>query len=52
VLILSLCVDSELFFALLCHFDWLCRSSCRLMAFEVFLPLDDLLELFLAFWVF
>jgi hypothetical protein len=45
-------VDFELFLALLCHFAWLCRFSCLLLAFAVFLFLDDLLELFLAFWVF
>jgi hypothetical protein len=42
----------EFFLALLCHFAWLCRFSCRLLAFVVFLLLDDLLELFLDFWVF
>jgi hypothetical protein len=33
-------------FPLLCHF------SCLLLAFAVFHLLDDLLELFLSFWVF
>jgi hypothetical protein len=42
--------DFELFLALLCHFAWLYRFSCRLLAFTVFLLLDDPLELFLAFW--
>jgi hypothetical protein len=42
----------DLFLALLCHFAWLCHFSCRLLAFAVFLLLDDPLELFLAFWVF
>jgi hypothetical protein len=35
-----------------CHFAWLCRFFCLLLAFAVVLLLDDLLELFLAFWVF
>jgi hypothetical protein len=39
-------VNFELFLALLCHFAWLCRFSCRLLAFMVFVLLDDLLELF------
>jgi hypothetical protein len=52
VLILSFSCSSKLFLALLCHFAWLCRFSSRLLAFAVFLLLDDLLELFLAFWVF
>jgi hypothetical protein len=50
--LLGLSCSSELFFALLCHFAWLCRFSCLLLAFVVFLLLDDLLELFMAFWVF
>jgi hypothetical protein len=45
-------VDFELFLALSCHFAWLYRFSCHLLAFTVFLLLDDILELFLAFWVF
>jgi hypothetical protein len=45
-------VDLELFLTLLCHFAWLCRFLCRLLTFAVFLLLDDLLELLLAFWVF
>jgi hypothetical protein len=49
---LSVSSSSELFLALLCHFDWLCRFSCRLLAFAVFHLLDELLDLFLAFWVF
>jgi hypothetical protein len=58
VLILSFCADFELlpwfelFLALLYHFAWLYRFSCRLLAFVVFLLLDDFLEHFLAFWVF
>jgi hypothetical protein len=58
VLILSFCADFELlpwfelFLALLCHFAWLYRFLFRLLAFAVFLLLYDLLELFLAFWVF
>jgi hypothetical protein len=52
VLILSFCVDFELFLALLCYFAWLCCFSCCLLAFAVFLLLDDILEFFLAFWVF
>jgi hypothetical protein len=49
---LSFSYSSELFLALLCHFAWICHFSCRLLAFVVFYLLDDLLELFLAFWVF
>jgi hypothetical protein len=41
--------DFELFLALLSHFDWFCRFSWFLLAFTVFLLLDDLLELF---WLF
>jgi hypothetical protein len=52
VLTLSFSCSSELFLALSCHFAWLCRFSCLLLAFTAFLLLDDLLELFLAFWVF
>jgi hypothetical protein len=58
VFILSFCADFEflpsfeLFLALLCHFTWLCCFSCLLLDFAVFLLLDDLLELFLVFWVF
>jgi hypothetical protein len=48
VLILSFSCSFELFFALLCHFAWLYRFSYLLLAFTVFLLLDDLLELFLA----
>jgi hypothetical protein len=44
-LVLSLSCSSELFLALLCHFAWLCHTSCLLLAFAVFLLLDDLLEL-------
>jgi hypothetical protein len=40
----------EYFLTLLCHFAWLCRFSCLLVTFVVFPLLDDLLELFLAFW--
>jgi hypothetical protein len=55
VLILSFCIDFELFllfWAFLrssCHFAWICRFSCRLLAFVVFSLLDDLLELFFGF---
>jgi hypothetical protein len=52
VLILSVCLEFELFLALLCHFAWLCHFSCLLLAFVIFLLLDDILELFLSFWVF
>jgi hypothetical protein len=47
---LSFSCFSELFLARLCHFAWFCRFSCLLLAFTVFLFLDDLLELFLAFF--
>jgi hypothetical protein len=50
--LLSFCVDYELFLAFLCHIAWLCRFLCLQLAFAVFHLLDDLLELFLAFWVF
>ncbi len=49
MLILSFSCSSELFLALLCHFAWLCCFMCHLLAFVIFLLLDDLLELFLAF---
>jgi hypothetical protein len=49
VLILSFSYSFELFLALSCHFTWLCRFSCLLLAFTVFLLLDDLPELFLGF---
>jgi hypothetical protein len=49
VLIVSFSCSSELLLALSCHFAWLCRFSCRLLAFAVFFLLDDLLELFLGF---
>jgi hypothetical protein len=61
VLILSFCADFKLlpwfelfllFLALLCYFAWLCRFSYLLLPFAVFILLDDLLELFFAFWVF
>jgi hypothetical protein len=52
VLILSFSYSSELFLALLCHFAWFYRISCLLLAFAVFVLVDDLLELFLAAWVF
>jgi hypothetical protein len=58
VLILSFYADFELlswfelFLTLSCYFAWLCRFSCLLLAFVIFLLLDNLLELFLAFWVF
>jgi hypothetical protein len=50
--VLSCSFSSELFLALLYYFAWLCRFSCPLLAIAVFLLLDDILELFLAFWVF
>jgi hypothetical protein len=52
VLILSFSCSSELFLALLYHFACLCHFSCLLLAFVIVLLLDDLLELFLAFFVF
>jgi hypothetical protein len=52
VLTLSFSYSSELFLALICHFAWLSCFSRLLLALAVFLLLDDLLELFLAFWVF
>jgi hypothetical protein len=48
-LILSFSCSSEFFLALSCHFTWLCRFSCILLAFVISLFLDDLLEFFLAF---
>jgi hypothetical protein len=50
--ILNICLEFGLSLALVCHFAWLCRFSCRLLTFVVFLLLDDILELFLTFWVF
>jgi hypothetical protein len=44
--------SSELFLTLICHFAWLYHFSCLVLAFAVFLLLDDLLELLLALWVF
>jgi hypothetical protein len=41
-------VGSELFLLFL----WFCRFLCLLLAFAVFLLVDDLLELFLAFLIF
>jgi hypothetical protein len=52
VLSLNFSCSSELFLALSCHFAWLYRFLCLLLTFVVFLLLDDILELFLAFWVF
>jgi hypothetical protein len=49
VLILSGSCSFEFFLALLYHFAWICRFLCLLLAFAVFLLLDDLLELF---WLF
>jgi hypothetical protein len=46
VLTLSFSYSSEFFLALLCSF------SCLLLAFAGSLLLDDLLDPFLAFWVF
>jgi hypothetical protein len=48
-LILCFSCSSELLLALLCYFAWFCRLLCILLAFVVFLLLDDFLELFLAF---
>jgi hypothetical protein len=48
VLILSFYFGFEFFLLLL----WFCRFSCLLLAFAVFLLLDDPLELFVGFWVF
>jgi hypothetical protein len=47
VLILSFYFGFEFFLLLL----WFCRFSCLLLAFAVFLLLDDPLELFVGFWV-
>jgi hypothetical protein len=52
VQILRFSCSFELFLALLCHFAWLGRFSCLQLVFAVFLLLDDLFELFLAFWFF
>jgi hypothetical protein len=52
VLILSFSCSSELFLTLSYHFACLCRFSCSLLPFAVFLLLDDLLELLLTFWIF
>jgi hypothetical protein len=49
VLTLSFSCSSELFLALSCHFAWLCRFLCLLLAFTAFLLLYDLLELFFGF---
>jgi hypothetical protein len=49
MLILSFFCSSELFLSLLCHFACLCRFSRLLLALAVFLLLDHILELFLAF---
>jgi hypothetical protein len=49
VLNLSFSCSSELFLTLYCHFAWLYRFLCRLLAFAVFPLLDDLLELFFCF---
>jgi hypothetical protein len=47
----SFCFDFELFLVLLFHFAWLV-AFCAFVDFAVFLLLDDLLELSLAFWSF
>jgi hypothetical protein len=52
VLTLSFSYSSEIFLTLSCHFAYLCHFSCLLLVFVIFLLLDDLLELFLVFWVF
>jgi hypothetical protein len=49
VWILSVSCYFEFFLTLLCHFDWLCRFSYLLLAFTIFLLLDNLLEFFLIF---
>jgi hypothetical protein len=41
---LSFCFGFELFLP----FSWFCRFSCLLLAFVVFLLLDDLLKLFVV----
>jgi hypothetical protein len=46
---LSVSCSFEFFLALLCHFAWLRRFSGLLLAFTVFLLLDDLLS-FLGFF--
>jgi hypothetical protein len=46
---LSFSCSFELFLAILCLFACLCRFSCLLLAFAVFVLLDDLLKLFFAF---
>jgi hypothetical protein len=40
------------FLAFLCHFAWLYLFLCRLLAFAVFILLDDILDIFLAFCIF
>jgi hypothetical protein len=49
VLILSFSYSSELFLVVSCHFAWFCHFSYLLLAFAVFLLLNDLLEPFLIF---
>jgi hypothetical protein len=46
VLILDFCLGFELFLL----FSWFYRFSCLLLAFAVFLLLDDILNLFIGFW--
>jgi hypothetical protein len=38
------------FLALHCHFGLICRFSCLLLVLQLFLLLDDILELFIGFW--
>jgi hypothetical protein len=42
----------ELFLALLYHFGLVCRFSRILLVLQLFLLLDDLLNLFVGFWSF
>jgi hypothetical protein len=49
------CIESirgSVNFELFLLFLWFCRFSYLLLAFVIFLLLDDILDLFLAFWVF
>jgi hypothetical protein len=49
-LVLSFSYSSELLLAPSYHFAWFYRFSCLLLAFVIFLLLDDLLEIFVDFW--
>jgi hypothetical protein len=46
LLILGFCFGFKIFLV----FSWFCRFLCLLLAFAVFLFLNDLLELFVGFW--